>query len=130
MDNPASAKIWEKGLWPSIRSVVSILPSAVWSHISPQFYVTFWQLSLYDIYVPTGTYSAEIAKNKAVITRLEREISGSTNSKENSKRRKEKDRSLIMIQNLEKELKVQQDNYEAVQKRLLLEKDSWFYNCK
>ena len=65
-----------------------------------------------------------------MITRLEREISGSTNSKENSKRRKEKDRSLIMIQNLEKELKVQQDNYEAVQKRLLLEKDSWFYNCK
>ena len=65
-----------------------------------------------------------------MIQRLEREISGSTNSKENSKRRKEKDRSLIMIQNLEKELKVQQDNYEAVQKRLLLEKDSWFYNCK
>lgn len=35
-------------------------PSKIWEDISHRLYATFWSLSLYDLYVPTGRYDDEI----------------------------------------------------------------------
>ncbi|KAI9592442.1 transcription factor/nuclear export subunit protein 2-domain-containing protein [Syncephalis fuscata] len=37
----------------------SLLPLDVWDHLSPAFYMMFWQLSAYDIYVPETQYTAQ-----------------------------------------------------------------------
>lgn len=49
---------------PIVESVRSIHPSKVWEDISPQFLVTFWSLSMYDLEVPNKSYEREIQKLK------------------------------------------------------------------
>lgn len=34
---------------------------------SPQFYVTFWSLTMYDMYIPTAAYDREIQKLKGML---------------------------------------------------------------
>jgi THO complex subunit 2 len=38
------------------------LPDATWQIITPEFYVTFWSLSLCDIFVPSSRYAQEIKR--------------------------------------------------------------------
>lgn len=49
---------------PVAQSVRPLHPSKVWEDISPQFLVTFWSLSMYDLYVPVESYQREINKLK------------------------------------------------------------------
>lgn len=49
---------------PIVESVRLLHPMKVWEDISPQFLVTFWSLSLYDLEVPHESYQREIAKLK------------------------------------------------------------------
>ena len=39
----------------------------VWEDMSPKLYTTFWVLSLYDLYVPTGRYEDEVRKAREAI---------------------------------------------------------------
>ena len=38
---------------------------------SPQLYVTFWALSMFDLYVPTERYEQELNKLKLQLAQLE-----------------------------------------------------------
>lgn len=49
---------------PVAQSVRPLHPLKVWEDISPQFLVTFWSLSMYDLYVPVESYQREINKLK------------------------------------------------------------------
>lgn len=49
---------------PVAQSVRPLHPLKVWEDISPQFLVTFWSLSMYDLYVPVESYQREISKMK------------------------------------------------------------------
>lgn len=49
---------------PIVESVRPLHVPKVWEDISPQFLVTFWSLSMYDLQVPTDSYQKEIAKLK------------------------------------------------------------------
>lgn len=49
---------------PIVESVRLIHPIKVWEDISPQFLVTFWSLSMYDLDVPNKSYDREIQKLK------------------------------------------------------------------
>lgn len=49
---------------PVILSVQPLHSSKVWEDISPQFLVTFWSLTMFDLYVPTDSYQREINKLK------------------------------------------------------------------
>lgn len=49
---------------PVAQSVRPLHPLKVWEDISPQFLVTFWSLSMYDLYVPGESYQREISKLK------------------------------------------------------------------
>lgn len=49
---------------PVAESVKPLHPPKVWEDISPQFLVTFWSLSMYDLSVPVESYQREINKLK------------------------------------------------------------------
>lgn len=49
---------------PVAQSVRPLHPIKVWEDISPQFLVTFWSLSMYDLHVPLESYQREINKLK------------------------------------------------------------------
>jgi THO complex subunit 2 len=84
----------DTGIRDVINDVINILPEGVWKFIHPQFYVTFWQLSQYDIFVPRERYKAEIAKQKAIAEQL--------SSERDPKKKKERDRIILMIQQVGK----------------------------
>ncbi|KAL5032135.1 hypothetical protein BDV3_000726 [Batrachochytrium dendrobatidis] len=106
-------------------SVSRLLPSYKFSDMSPSFYVTFWQLSLYDIFVPIQRYQAEIARQQQQIALLEADRSDMSSAAV-TKRKQEKERKLLLQQKLTKELKTQQDNYDQTRSRLNMEKMEWF----
>jgi THO complex subunit 2 len=99
------------------------------AHTSPQFYTTFWQLTLYDIYVPTERYQAEIKKQKSLIAALDNDPMVGTREDMPAhiqRRKREKDRALSVIETLNKELNAQQINFKSTQTRLETECRWWF----
>ncbi|VVC89139.1 unnamed protein product [Leptidea sinapis] len=55
----------KEALDPIVTSITPLLPARVWEDISPEFYVTFWSLSMYDLRVPVESYEREISRLKA-----------------------------------------------------------------
>lgn len=53
---------------PIAQSVRPLHPLKVWEDISPQFLVTFWSLSMYDLYIPVESYQREVNKLKQLAT--------------------------------------------------------------
>lgn len=49
---------------PIVESVKPLHSIKVWEDISPQFLVTFWSLTMYDLQVPVDSYQKEINKIK------------------------------------------------------------------
>lgn len=47
---------------PVHEAVISLHLPKVWDDISPQFYATFWSLTMYDLAVPHGSYAREVNK--------------------------------------------------------------------
>lgn len=47
---------------PIVDSVIPLHSIKVWEDISPQFLVTFWSLTMYDLYVPLDSYQREVNK--------------------------------------------------------------------
>ncbi|XP_001606603.2 THO complex subunit 2 isoform X1 [Nasonia vitripennis] len=106
---------------PVAQSVRPLHPLKVWEDISPQFLVTFWSLSMYDLYVPADSYQREINKLKQLATQA-------ADSKDltASKGKKEQERYTTLIEKLQDEKKKQEEHVEKVQAYLKQEKDSWF----
>ncbi|KAH7931652.1 hypothetical protein HPB52_025481 [Rhipicephalus sanguineus] len=49
-----------------VENVRPLHPAKTWEDLSPQFYVTFWSLSMYDLYVPTSSYQREMQKLRGI----------------------------------------------------------------
>lgn len=49
---------------PVHEAVISLHLPKVWDDISPQFYATFWSLTMYDLAVPHSSYDREVNKLK------------------------------------------------------------------
>lgn len=56
---------------PVHEAVVSLHPARVWDDLRPQFYATFWSLTMYDLAVPHSAYEREVNKLKAQIKAIE-----------------------------------------------------------
>ncbi|KAI9098577.1 transcription factor/nuclear export subunit protein 2-domain-containing protein [Phlyctochytrium arcticum] len=128
----SSGNVWIPGLQPTIQSVAPLLPSTVWSGISSPFYVTFWQLSLYDIFVPKTRYHAEISTQKKHIRTFETEIAQLEREQDHAsveearKKRKDIDRANVAIKTLEAEWRIHEDHHKGVMKWLKRENSAWF----
>ncbi|XP_055951703.1 THO complex subunit 2-like [Argiope bruennichi] len=104
---------------PIVQSVKSNqVHKKAWEDLNPQFYVTFWSLSMYDLVVPSSSYEREINKLKAVLQ--------SEESKDAGKKKKDRERCDALITKLVEEEKLQQEHCARVMARLRCEKDDWF----
>lgn len=122
---PVSTEIWSPALQSTIISVRKLLPESFTSNVSSEFYVTFWQLSLYDIYIPVTCYTTEIKKNQTTATQLLSK-SKTENSSTASKLKDESERKSYFAEQLEREQFYQEENNKRVTLRLSIEKDHWF----
>lgn len=64
----------EQVMKPVHESVVSLHPARVWDDLRPQFYATFWSLTMYDLAVPHAAYEREVNKLKAQIREIEENV--------------------------------------------------------
>uniref|UniRef100_A0A3Q3AK23 THO complex subunit 2 n=1 Tax=Kryptolebias marmoratus TaxID=37003 RepID=A0A3Q3AK23_KRYMA len=110
----------EQVMTPVHEAVVSLHPSRVWDDIRPQFYATFWSLTMYDLAVPQTAYEREVNKLKAQIKAIEENPETPLN-----KKKKEKERCTALQEKLLEEEKKQQEHVQRVLHRLKLEKDNW-----
>uniref|UniRef100_A0A8D8ZLW5 THO complex subunit 2 n=1 Tax=Cacopsylla melanoneura TaxID=428564 RepID=A0A8D8ZLW5_9HEMI len=106
---------------PVIKSVIPLHPAKVWEDIAPEFLVTFWSLTTYDLFVPVEAYTREINK-------LKMQSLSTIDSKELPavKIKKESDKFNSLMEKLNDEKKKQQEHVERVMARLNQEKDIWF----
>ncbi|PSN57270.1 THO complex subunit 2, partial [Blattella germanica] len=98
---------------PIVASVRPLHPPKVWEDISPQFLVTFWSLTMYDLFVPTESYQREINK----IKQLSLQVMDSKDMAA-SKGKKEQERYTALMEKLQEEKKKQHEHVEKVMARL------------
>merc|ERR1719347_554172 len=106
---------------PVTQSVIPIYPAKVWEDISPQFYTTFWSLTMYDLHVPETVYQKEIKKLKEAPAKL-----ADNKDLNSARRKKEADRLNNLMERLQDEEKRHKEHVERVMARLIQEKDTWF----
>ncbi|KAG8448102.1 hypothetical protein GDO86_015265, partial [Hymenochirus boettgeri] len=106
---------------PVHEAVISLHPAKVWDDISPQFYVTFWSLTMYDLAVPNSSYSREVNKLKSQMRAIDENTDMPLN-----KKKKEKERCTALQDKLVEEEKKQSEHVARVLHRMKLEKDNWF----
>ena len=133
VESPRSkSKIAAKSLHPVLQDIVEairpVLPEPTWSLLSERFYVTFWQLSLGDIVVPTQSYDEEINRQKRKISAINSDRSDISVAGTQKKDREKK--ALTELQDkLRAELKDQVTSYSQTRTRLSKEKENWFVDC-
>ncbi|XP_017075431.2 LOW QUALITY PROTEIN: THO complex subunit 2 [Drosophila eugracilis] len=106
---------------PIVESVRPLHSAKVWEDISPQFLVTFWSLSMYDLHVPNESYQREIGKLK----QLAQQAAEGKDSNQ-SKNKKEQERYIALMEKLNDERKKQHEHVDKISQRLQEQKDSWF----
>ncbi|KAF0425173.1 THO complex subunit 2 [Gigaspora margarita] len=109
--NNGPIEIWQPSLLPTIIQIESILPKCVWNGISPPFFITFWQLSLYDLEFPQEEYRK--AKNDLL------------NSANDDKVR-DKSKILDIARQIDEERRTHEQHVKSVKNRLKIEKEHWF----
>ncbi|CAL1526810.1 unnamed protein product [Lymnaea stagnalis] len=106
---------------PIVEAIKPVFSSKIWDDLTPQFYITFWSLSMYDLYVPTTAYEKQIALQESQISAVE-----ANRDMPASKKRKEQERCKILIDKLKDEAKKQTEHVQRVTERLEKEKELWF----
>ncbi|KAI5072915.1 hypothetical protein GOP47_0013021 [Adiantum capillus-veneris] len=115
-------------MWSDLLATVhSIFPSKAWNSLSPELYITFWGLSLQDLFVPRKRYEAEIAKQHAALKLLEE--SSDNSHAAITKRKKDKEKIQEVLDRLSSEMQKQEQHAKSVHQRLVKEKDSWLTLC-
>ena len=102
---------------------------------SPGFYLTFWQLSTYDLIPPGTKYDEEGAKLRALSRQEDSKYIAADRSADRSKRltasshRTRRDRYTAFVNVLAKEFKEQTISRAFTIKRLARERQHWFSHC-
>ncbi|XP_026326436.1 THO complex subunit 2 isoform X2 [Hyposmocoma kahamanoa] len=107
-------------LEPILHAITPLLPSRVWEDISPEFYVTFWSLSMYDLRVPVESYEREVGRLKSSAAAAAKDNSQGTKGK------KEQERFNTLIDKLQEERRRQSEHVSRVLARLSRECRGWF----
>lgn len=123
------APVWLPSLEPIAEEVTNILPPRALRGLKPHFFVTFWQLTLYDIFVPVDQYKAEIAKLKHAAHVMDSDRTTYSSSVQ-AKRGRDRDRLFHAAARLDMEMESQLANHKRVMERLHRESQHWFRNRK
>ncbi|KAI5809240.1 transcription factor/nuclear export subunit protein 2-domain-containing protein [Pyronema omphalodes] len=122
---PEKKSPWHPVLEKMFEEVMPILPEPVWSKLSIGFYVTFWQLEIYDIVVPMEAYQAETNRINAAIRALDMDRSDVSIAGQAAKRRK-REELMDTYSRLSAELKIHIRDHNFARRRLGTEKEHWF----
>ncbi|EKM59356.1 uncharacterized protein PHACADRAFT_191704 [Phanerochaete carnosa HHB-10118-sp] len=129
---PAPEKPWLPQLYALFDDVKAIAPGSVNEVIGSGFYMTFWQLSTYDLSPPASKYEEETSNLRKLSLEADRaynaaEKSDSWVERNNSyKHRERRNRYNVFIDMLRDELKQQTAARAFTIKRLAREKQHWF----
>ena len=116
---------WHPVLKDIMDEISPRLPEEVIELVGPGFFVTFWQLSLYDINVPGKSYEDEMNRNKKKMASI---TSDRSNVSSSSAKAREREISVLKKANddLLSENKQHLRAYSENRSRLTKEKDQWF----
>ncbi|CAA7260264.1 unnamed protein product [Cyclocybe aegerita] len=123
---------WVPELTKLFDDVKRIAPGNAFEVIGPGFYLTFWQLSTYDLTPPGAKYDEEAAKLKALSRQEDSKYISAERSSDRAKRatagthRTRRDRYNTFITILTREFKEQTISRAYTLKRLAREKQHWF----
>ncbi|CAF2116715.1 unnamed protein product [Rotaria magnacalcarata] len=108
---------------PVLDFVKTLHPQRTWEEMTPQFYLTFWSLSMSDLQVPEIAYKRRVEELEVEMAQIDdrKELTA-------AKKRKEKEKIHIIIDKLREELFKQKEHVERVRARLDIEREHWFKN--
>lgn len=116
---------WNVVLKDIMNEIEPRLPTDVVDLVGAGFYVTFWQLSVYDINVPRDSYGNEVNRNKRKIANVVADRNNLSSSAA-----KARDQQVKVLEQLNEELLAENKQHlQAFLKtkmRLTKEKDQWF----
>ncbi|RMZ88312.1 hypothetical protein DV736_g4459, partial [Chaetothyriales sp. CBS 134916] len=122
---PQSDSRWHPVLKDIIDQLEPHLPEEVVNIVGGGFFVTFWQLSLYDISIPGKSYDEEMQRQRGLMAKIGTDRSDITQLAVR-KRESEKKAIADLIDNLLSENKSHLKACGDVKSRLAREKDLWF----
>lgn len=108
-----------------MEQVKSVLPQEAWGIVGPSFYVTFWQMALYDVHVPGKAYEDEVDRLKRKIVAVQNDRSDVSMAGTQRKEREKKQITQLQERILE-ENKLHLKSYSQTRAKLQKEKDGWF----
>lgn len=110
---------------PLVDSIQGLMPSETWQTISPEFFVTFWSLSLGDLHVPQSSYDLEHDRLNKELHDLMRDRSDMTRQGVNKK--EEKKQALQKLSNsVRDEMSAHINRYQKTKFRLTRQAKFWF----
>ena len=116
---------WHPVLQEIMDQISPALPDETWELLSRSFFVTFWSLSLGDMFVPSNSYDEESNRQKKKIAAINSDRSDL--SVLGTQRKDREKKALVDLQDrLRAEFKGQIQAYSATRIRLSEEKDLWF----
>jgi THO complex subunit 2 len=122
---PVEVSPWHPVLQNLMDGMKSALPPDTWEFVGLPFYVTFWQLSLYDIFVPQKSYEDESERLKKRVIAISNDRSdismAGTQKKDREKKEVNKLHDRIVDEN-----KRHLRDYGQTRSRLQKEKTKWF----
>lgn len=125
VNEPNREQQWHPILKDLMNSISYRMPSEVLEVIGMGFYVTFWQLSPYDITIPGKSYEDEVSRQNKKINSIS--IDTSDISVAGKKKREEMKAQLTsLVDRLLAENKQHLKTFGEIKSRLAREKDQWF----
>ncbi|GAA5837682.1 hypothetical protein JCM3766R1_000555 [Sporobolomyces carnicolor] len=122
---PVVGSPWHPGLVDLVEKMEEILPEEARSGLGSAFFVTFWQMTLYDLIYPKERYDAEVSRLKG----LQREAATTT-----SLQAADRDTFIGKIIDLATKLMAEMGRHfsasRGATRRLEKEKDHWFSNVR
>lgn len=116
---------WHPVLQELMNEIKTVLPPETWEVVGLPFYVTFWQLSLYDVHIPQKAYEDEIERQKRKVIAIGNDRSDVSMAGTQRKEREKKQITELQERLLE-ENKHHLKSYGQTRARLQKEKDQWF----
>ncbi|KAL1851188.1 THO2 plays a role in transcriptional elongation [Paecilomyces lecythidis] len=120
---------WHPVVQELMDEVKNVLTPETWEVVGLPFYVTFWQLSLYDVHIPQKAYEDEIERQKKKVIAIGNDRSDVSMAGTQRKEREKKQITELQDRILE-ENKHHLKSYGQTRARLQKEKDRWFVGMR
>ncbi|KAJ7283481.1 transcription factor/nuclear export subunit protein 2-domain-containing protein [Mycena rebaudengoi] len=120
---PVSENPWLPDLLPLFDDVKKIAPAKAYDIVGPAFYVSFWQLSTYDLSPPSTKYDDEVANLRNLSRQEDSQLTASSH-------RARRERYNAFVNTLAQEYKQQTVLRAFTIKRLAREKQHWFSHSR